>query len=73
MSETEKVDMEKLPRFLPSCHKEAEKLDIIFTCSGAASVGKIGHEVGFYSLMPGKLPAYAVLPQLPLDQKCTST
>ncbi|WP_461866890.1 putative zinc-binding protein [Thermococcus sp.] len=42
----ENVDMEKLPRFLPSCHKEAEKLDIIFTCSGAASVGKIGHEVG---------------------------
>jgi len=46
MSETEKVNMEKLPKFLPSCHKEAEKLDIIFTCSGAASVGKIGHEVG---------------------------
>ena len=46
MSETEKVDMEKLPKFLPNCHKEAEKLDIVFTCSGAASVGKIGHEVG---------------------------
>ncbi|BAA29975.1 147aa long hypothetical protein [Pyrococcus horikoshii OT3] len=42
----EKVDMEKLPKFLPLCHKEAENLDIIFTCSGAASVGKIGHEVG---------------------------
>jgi uncharacterized metal-binding protein len=42
----EKVDMEKLPKFLPSCHKEAENLNIIFTCSGAASVGKIGHEVG---------------------------
>ncbi|MDV3103517.1 putative zinc-binding protein [Thermococcus waiotapuensis] len=40
------VDVEKLPKFLPSCHKEAEHLDIIFTCSGAASVGKIGHEVG---------------------------
>ncbi|ASJ11351.1 zinc-binding protein [Thermococcus sp. P6] len=38
--------MEKLPKFLPSCHKEAENLDIIFTCSGAASVGEIGHEVG---------------------------
>ena len=42
----EKVDMEKIPKFLPLCHKEAENLDIIFTCSGAASVGKIGHEVG---------------------------
>ena len=46
MNETEKVDMEKLPKFLPICHKEAEKLYIIFTCSGAASVGEIGHEVG---------------------------
>ncbi|WP_435371994.1 putative zinc-binding protein [Thermococcus alcaliphilus] len=43
---SEEVKMEKLPKFLPSCHKEAENLDIIFTCSGAASVGKIGHEVG---------------------------
>ncbi|WP_048147797.1 putative zinc-binding protein [Palaeococcus ferrophilus] len=42
----ENVDIKKLPKFLPSCHKEAENLDIIFTCSGAASVGKIGHEVG---------------------------
>ncbi len=42
----EEIEMEKLPKFLPSCHKEAENLDIIFTCSGAASVGKIGHEVG---------------------------
>lgn len=43
---SEGIEMEKLPKFLPSCHKEAENLDIIFTCSGAASVGKIGHEVG---------------------------
>jgi uncharacterized metal-binding protein len=31
---------------LPMCHKEAEKLDIILVCDGAASVGQIGHEVG---------------------------
>lgn len=43
---SEEVKIGKLPKFLPSCHKEAENLDIIFTCSGAASVGKIGHEVG---------------------------
>ncbi len=42
----EKIEMEKLPKFLPSCYKDAENLDIIFTCSGAASVGEIGHEVG---------------------------
>ncbi len=30
---------------LPMCHKEAEKLDIILTCDGAASVGQVGHEV----------------------------
>lgn len=43
---SEEVKIEKLPKFLPLCHKEAENLDIIFTCSGAASVGEIGHEVG---------------------------
>ncbi len=31
---------------LPLCHKEAEKLDIILVCDGAASVGQVGHEVG---------------------------
>lgn len=38
--------MKESPKLLPVCHKEAEKLAIIFVCSGAASVGKIGHEVG---------------------------
>jgi len=33
-------------RNLPICHKEAEKLDIILVCDGAASVGQVGHEVG---------------------------
>jgi len=31
---------------LPPCHKEAENLDIILVCDGAASVGQVGHEVG---------------------------
>lgn len=31
---------------LPICHKEAENLDIILVCDGAASVGQVGHEVG---------------------------
>jgi len=30
---------------LPMCQKEADKLDIILTCDGAASVGQVGHEV----------------------------
>jgi uncharacterized metal-binding protein len=30
---------------LPVCHKEAENLDIILVCDGAASVGQVGHEV----------------------------
>jgi len=30
---------------LPMCHKEADNLDIILTCDGAASVGQVGHEV----------------------------
>lgn len=34
------------PILLPSCHREAENLHIIFACSGAASVGEIGHQVG---------------------------
>ena len=36
---------QNLLRMLPLCHKEAEKLDIIFACDGAASVGQVGHEV----------------------------
>lgn len=31
---------------LPPCHKEAENLDIILVCDGAASVGQVGHQVG---------------------------
>lgn len=30
---------------LPSCGKEAQNLDIIFACDGAASVGQIGNQV----------------------------
>jgi uncharacterized metal-binding protein len=32
-------------RLLPYCHKEAERLNIILACDGAASVGQIGHAV----------------------------
>ena len=30
---------------LPGCSKEAENLDIIMACDGAASVGQVGHAV----------------------------
>jgi len=30
---------------LPRCTQEAENLDIILACDGAASVGQVGHEV----------------------------
>jgi uncharacterized metal-binding protein len=33
------------PKMLPICHKEAENLDIILTCDGAASVGQVGNQV----------------------------
>ena len=32
-------------QLLPSCSKEAEGLDIILACDGAASVGQEGHDV----------------------------
>jgi len=32
-------------RMLPLCAKEAENLDIILACDGAASVGQVGHQV----------------------------
>ena len=32
-------------QLLPACSKEAEGLDIILACDGAASVGQVGHEV----------------------------
>jgi len=32
-------------QLLPNCGKEAEGLNIIFACDGAASVGQVGHEV----------------------------
>ncbi|MBC7263372.1 MAG: zinc-binding protein [Chloroflexi bacterium] len=32
-------------RLLPVCAKEAENLDIILACDGAASVGQVGHAV----------------------------
>lgn len=33
-------------RRLPVCVVDAEKLDIIFACDGAASVGQVGNQVG---------------------------
>lgn len=36
---------EKNWQLLPVCSKEAERLDIILACDGAASVGQVGHEV----------------------------
>lgn len=32
-------------KLLPLCAKEAENLDIILACDGAASVGQVGHAV----------------------------
>ncbi|MGQ9616474.1 MAG: putative zinc-binding protein [Spirochaetota bacterium] len=32
-------------QLLPECVKEAERLDIILACDGAASVGQVGHEL----------------------------
>lgn len=34
---------ENKPRMLPICHKEAENLNIILACGGAANVGLIGY------------------------------
>jgi uncharacterized metal-binding protein len=39
------TDGEKTSRILPLCAKEAEKLNIILACDGAASVGQVGHQV----------------------------
>ncbi|PMQ01257.1 MAG: zinc-binding protein [Dictyoglomus sp. NZ13-RE01] len=43
---SEEVTPKEGANLLPVCTKEPEKLDIIFVCDGAASVGQIGHEVG---------------------------
>lgn len=32
-------------KLLPKCSEEAQNLDIILACDGAASVGQVGHEV----------------------------
>lgn len=40
----EKPEKKEL-RLLPVCAKEAEGLDIILACDGAASVGQVGHQV----------------------------
>ena len=37
--------METKWNLLPVCSKEAENLDIILACDGAASVGQVGHDV----------------------------
>jgi len=39
------VKQETPIRMLPLCAKEAENLDIILACDGAASVGQVGHQV----------------------------
>jgi len=39
------VKQEAPIRLLPVCTKEAENLDIILACDGAASVGQVGHAV----------------------------
>jgi uncharacterized metal-binding protein len=41
----EGVKQETPVKLLPLCTKEAEQLDIILACDGAASVGQIGHQV----------------------------
>ncbi len=41
----EKENQKKPPRILPLCAKEAEKLNIILACDGAASIGQVGHQV----------------------------
>jgi uncharacterized metal-binding protein len=54
LSLPEKGDEEKMAkekkqeasiRMLPLCAKEAENLNIILACDGAASVGQVGHQV----------------------------
>ncbi|HEK86089.1 MAG: putative zinc-binding protein [Candidatus Saccharicenans sp.] len=42
---TEQVESQKNQRVLPLCAKEAENLNIILACDGAASVGQVGHQV----------------------------
>lgn len=41
----EEQKQQNLFKMLPHCSKEAENLDIIFACDGAASVGQVGHAV----------------------------
>lgn len=42
---SEKTEQETTVRLLPLCAKEAERLNIILACDGAASVGQVGHAV----------------------------
>ena len=39
------LDTKRELRMLPVCPKEAEGLDIILPCDGAANVGQVGHQV----------------------------
>lgn len=39
------METAKGKQLLPVCGKEAENLDIILTCDGAASVGQVGNQV----------------------------
>jgi uncharacterized metal-binding protein len=41
----EEVVQKEAVRLLPLCAKEAENLNIILACDGAASVGQVGHQV----------------------------
>jgi len=43
--ETNEKNQESPINMLPLCSKEAENLNIIFACDGAASVGQVGHQV----------------------------
>ena len=43
--EEAKIEANQNWNLLPSCGKEAQNLDIIFACDGAASVGQVGNEV----------------------------
>ena len=42
---SQEIKQEAPIRLLPLCAKEAEHLDIILACDGAASVGQVGHQV----------------------------
>ncbi len=54
---------------LPSCSKEAEGLDIILACDGAASVGQVGHEVAVELTQKGDGARMCCLSAVAADSK----